>query len=46
MPRLRSADELRARYVALGVAPDDVVVAYCRTGLQASYTYFVLAYLG
>lgn len=46
VPRLRSADELRARYVALGVAPDDVVVAYCRTGVQASYTYFVLAYLG
>lgn|GEM_PF-15143 len=35
-----------ARYAALGVAPDDVVVAYCRTGVQASYTYFVLAYLG
>lgn len=45
-PRLRPADELHARYAALGVAPDDVVVAYCRTGVQASYTYFVLAYLG
>jgi 3-mercaptopyruvate sulfurtransferase SseA/uncharacterized membrane protein YedE/YeeE len=46
VPRLRAADELRARYAALGVAPDDVVVAYCRTGVQASHTYFVLAYLG
>lgn len=46
VPRLRSVDELRARYAALGVTPDDVVVAYCRTGVQASFTYFVLAYLG
>ena len=46
IPRLRAPDELRARYAALGVVPDGVVVAYCRTGVQASYTYFVLAYLG
>lgn len=46
VPRLRSAAELRARYAALGVDPDDVVVAYCRTGVQASHAYFVLTYLG
>jgi uncharacterized protein len=46
VPHLRPAEELRARYAALGVAPDDVVVAYCRTGVQAAHTYFVLTYLG
>ena len=46
VPRLRPAAELRTRYAALGLAPDDVVVAYCRTGVQAAHTYFVLAYLG
>lgn len=46
VPRLRSTTELYARYAALGVGPGDVVVAYCRTGAQASHTYFVLSYLG
>lgn len=46
VPRLRPAAELRARYAGLGVEPGDVVVAYCRTGVQASHTYFVLSYLG
>jgi thiosulfate/3-mercaptopyruvate sulfurtransferase len=45
-PRLRAPEELRALYARAGVAPGDVVVTYCRTGAQASYTYFVLAYLG
>lgn len=46
VPRLRPAHELRARYAALGVAPDDLVVTYCRTGAQAAHSYFVLRYLG
>ena len=46
VPRLRPADELRALYARAGVVPGDLVVAYCRTGVQAAYTYFVLRYLG
>jgi len=45
-PVLRSESELRALYAEAGVRPDDVVVAYCRTGVQASHTCFVLKYLG
>ena len=26
--------------------PGDTVVAYCRTGMQASFAYFVARYLG
>lgn len=43
---LRSAQELRALYENAGVSKDSVNVAYCRTGMQASVTYFVLRYLG
>lgn len=45
-PRLRPPDELRSRYATLGVDPDAATVVYCRTGVQASHTYFVLSYLG
>jgi thiosulfate/3-mercaptopyruvate sulfurtransferase len=29
-----------------GVAPGDLVVTYCNTGVQASFLYFVARYLG
>jgi len=43
---LRSVEELRALYESAGVTKDCVNVTHCRTGMQASVTYFVLAYLG
>jgi 3-mercaptopyruvate sulfurtransferase SseA len=42
---LRPAAELRERYEALGLRPDDAIAVSCRTGHQASQTYFVLRYL-
>lgn len=42
----RSPDELRQMYASVGVTDDAVVVTYCRTGMEASMTYFVLRYLG
>jgi len=43
---LRSPAELRSLYEKAGLRPDDLVIAYCRTGGQASHAYFVLKYLG
>ncbi|MEM9295433.1 MAG: rhodanese-like domain-containing protein [Planctomycetota bacterium] len=43
-PVLKPVDELRTMYA--GVDPDKRVVAYCATGTQSSYTFFVLRYLG
>jgi thiosulfate/3-mercaptopyruvate sulfurtransferase len=45
-PVLRPPDELRALLAGAGATPDDLVVTYCRTGVQASFTYFVARYLG
>jgi thiosulfate/3-mercaptopyruvate sulfurtransferase len=45
-PVLRSEAELRRLYEAVGAAPDTKVVTYCRTGGQASHTYFIARYLG
>ena len=45
-PTLRSATELRRLYEQAGVQHGRTVVTYCRTGAQASHTYFVLKYLG
>ena len=42
----RSADELRALYERAGMSKESANVVYCRTGMQASVTYFVLRYLG
>ena len=39
-------EELEAIYLRAGIDDDATVVAYCRTGMQASVTYFVLRYLG
>ncbi|MCM3901751.1 MAG: sulfurtransferase [Pyrinomonadaceae bacterium] len=45
-PALRSAAELRRLYERAGVQPGRSIVTYCRTGGQASHTYFTLKYLG
>lgn len=42
----RSAAELRAQLEDAGVTGKSVNIVYCRTGMQASITYFVLKYLG
>jgi len=42
-PAFRSPEELRALY---GLRDDETAIVYCRTGMQASVTYFVLRYLG
>ena len=38
--------ELRDTYRLAGVTPKSANIVYCRTGIQASVTYFVLKYLG
>jgi thiosulfate/3-mercaptopyruvate sulfurtransferase len=43
--RFKSVAELRARYNALGVTPDDTVISYCHVGIQASTPWFVLTQL-
>lgn len=45
-PVLRPDEELRWIYESAGVRPGKIAVAYCRTGVQASHTYFTLKYLG
>ena len=45
-PILRSASELRKRYKEAGAQQGRTVVTYCRSGAQASHTYFTLKYLG
>lgn len=44
--RLKPDDELRRLFAEAGADADDVVVAYCRTGGQASFLYAVARYLG
>jgi thiosulfate/3-mercaptopyruvate sulfurtransferase len=46
VPTLRDAASLRAMFQAAGATPGRSVVAYCRSGLQASFAYFVARYLG
>ena len=38
----KSADELRAAYLAQGISPDKRIVIYCNTGTEASHVYFAL----
>src|SRR5581483_1347571 len=45
-PTLRSAAELRKLYEEAGVQHGRTIVTYCRTGAQASHSYFVLKHLG
>jgi len=46
IPRLLPERELRELYAAAGVSERSTNVVYCRTGMEASLTYFVLKYLG
>ena len=41
----RPVDELRRLYEDRGLTPEDEVVPYCRLGVRASYSWFVLKYL-
>jgi thiosulfate/3-mercaptopyruvate sulfurtransferase len=43
---LRSPEELRKEFEALGVTSGKKFVSYCEVGWQASYTYFLARYLG
>src|SRR5690606_29075003 len=45
-PRLKDEAELRRIFEEAGVDPGDTVVAYCRTGGQASFLYAVAKHLG
>jgi thiosulfate/3-mercaptopyruvate sulfurtransferase len=45
-PLLRSEAELRALFEAAGARPGDLVVAYCQSGMQGSFLYFVARRLG
>jgi thiosulfate/3-mercaptopyruvate sulfurtransferase len=44
--RLKDETELRRMFEEAGAAPGDTVVAYCRTGGQASFLYTVARHLG
>ena len=46
IPVLRPRGELYRLYIKAGAQPGRTVVAYCRTGGQASHAYFTLKYLG
>ena len=41
----RPAEELARMYRDKGLRPDQEIVAYCRLGIRASYSWFVLKYL-
>ena len=43
---MKPANELKSLYEALGIKPNQKVVTYCNSGIQASQTYFTLKYLG
>lgn len=45
-PRLKDEAELRRVFQEAGVDPGDTIVAYCRTGGQASFLYTVARHLG
>ena len=44
--KLRPVADLRTLYLRAGVTRGSSNIVYCRTGMQASLTYFVLRYLG
>lgn len=43
---LRDAESLRQMYESVGLTDEATVITYCRTGMEATMTYFVLRYLG
>ncbi len=46
VPGLLDREELQRAFILAGAKPDKLVVTYCRTGMQSSFTYFVAKYLG
>lgn len=44
--QFKAGAELTRLYRLTGVPPDKEIVVYCRTGMRASHTYFVLRLLG
>ena len=44
--RWKSADDLRAMYLAAGITPGKLVIAYCSTGVRSAATYFTLLLIG
>lgn len=46
VPLLRDPAELQQLFSGTGAEPDKLLVTYCRTGMQSSFTYFVAKYLG
>jgi thiosulfate/3-mercaptopyruvate sulfurtransferase len=45
-PALKSVAELRKLYESAGIKPGQMIITYCRTGMQASHAYFTAKYLG
>ncbi|HMV81867.1 MAG TPA: sulfurtransferase [Blastocatellia bacterium] len=45
-PTLKPAGELQKLFAEAGLKPDQKIVTYCNTGMQASHSYFLLKYLG
>ena len=45
-PAVLPRGELEAMFRGAGMQPTDVVVTYCRSGMQAGFLYFVARYLG
>ena len=41
----KASDELKRMYEEKGFSPDQEVIPYCRLGVRASYSWFVLKYL-
>lgn len=41
----KSIDELRAMYSDAGVEESDEIISYCRLGVRASYSWFILKYI-
>jgi thiosulfate/3-mercaptopyruvate sulfurtransferase len=46
VPSLLDTADLQRAYAEAGADPKKLVVTYCRTGMQSSFTYFVAKYLG
>ncbi len=43
---LKPVSELQKMFAEAGLKPNQRVVTYCNTGMQASHAYFLLKYLG
>jgi thiosulfate/3-mercaptopyruvate sulfurtransferase len=44
--QFKTGADLTALYQGIGVTPEKEIVVYCRTGMRASHTFFVLRLLG